>query len=118
MSVVNSYTLTVSHTMSRPLAVDTRNNQALFFHFLLWAVLRNMTKLVAIAAFIEASIDRVTSIFQSSQILFVVARPEQSLTRTIWLGIKAIDDSVLLVEIALEVHMSKAGDHGWVLDGN
>ncbi|KAI0439108.1 hypothetical protein F4803DRAFT_65400 [Xylaria telfairii] len=96
--------------MSRLVAIETHDDNALSFHLLLRTILGDVAKLVAVGAFGQASANGITSIGQALQIL-VNTGPELSLTRASWFRIESIIDSILFVQVTLEVHVRQSGDH-------
>jgi hypothetical protein len=81
-------------------------------HFLLSTKLGNMPKLLAVHAKGNASIDNLASIVQAREMLLAVLRPPLDFTRTVGLLGKSIRNSVLLVNVALDVHIGEDLDEG------
>ncbi|KAI0479658.1 hypothetical protein F4859DRAFT_443667 [Xylaria cf. heliscus] len=104
--------------MSRLIAIETHDNNALPFHLLLGTILGNVTKFTAITAFGKASANGITSIGQALQILLGTAGPELPLAGTSCFRTESVIDFVLLVQVALEIHVGQSGDHGLTLHSN
>ncbi|KAI0152932.1 hypothetical protein GGR57DRAFT_162961 [Xylariaceae sp. FL1272] len=110
--------LTFANAMTFFATIVAGNDDTLDLGLFLRTVPGNVAQLAAIAALGETSLDDFASIFQSLEILFGGRGPELSLARASRLVTETVSDRELLLQIALEVHVGEAREHGRLLNGN
>lgn len=66
----------------------------------------------------DATINHLTSVLEAFDVFFGRLRPKRALARAGRLGIEAVSDSVLLVQIALEIHVRQGRGEMRLLEGN
>jgi hypothetical protein len=97
--------LTVSHLVTRLVAIVASGGRLLSLDNLLLAMLADMAHFVAVAAVRDRLLNHHSGIVEAGKDLLVGLGPSLELTGTLWLVVETVRDGILAVQIPLEIHV-------------